>query len=183
MGGFGLLPVAILSFFIAFLYDMKNEADGVLPSVFEIHARQDAERFLSFRNQVLAFNAANPNCPQVGTGCAANPYPVSVVGSSPVFSTYDSFLASAGAYIRPTASGMGRVITVYATLAPGVINSVLELSDYDAGCGFISGSNWISSARGASQTLVAIGFPSPAASGTTHPYSDGDVICVTQIGS
>lgn len=181
--GFALLPVAVLSFFLAYLYDMENEAKGALPSAFEIHARQDAERFLSFRNQVMAFNAANPNCPQAGTGCAANPYPVNVVGSSPSFATYDSFLANAGAYIRPTASGTGRIITVYATLGPGAISSVLELSDYDFGCGLISGTNWISAARGAVQTPVAIGFPSPAASGSTHPYSDGDVICVAQIGS
>lgn len=177
----GLLPAVVLAFFITFLYELEMEANSVLPGFFEIHARQDAEKFLLFRKQALAFNAANPTCPSAG--CTANPYPVNVVGTSPAFTTYDSFLANAGAYIHPTASGAGRVITVYATLSPGAITSILELSDYDAGCGTISGTNWISAARGANPMPVAIGFPSPIASPTTHPYSDGDVICVSQIGS
>lgn len=180
--GFVLLPIAVLAFVLGQLFVAEQAAKSALPNVSVSNVRLDATRFLEYRNQVMAFNAANPACPLAGSWCATNPYPVNVVGSSASFLTYDAFLANAGAYIRPTASGAGRVVTVYATLAPGAITAVLELSENDYSCGLVSGSNWTSAANGSIQTPVSIGFASPAITGSTHGYSTGDVICVSQIG-
>jgi len=137
-----------------------NNLALVTPSRQKLTMTNDAGEFLVYRNAVAAYMAAHTTF--IGTVPAA-----SLTGQYS-----QTFLATASNVVTATGTA-GRIITSYAKVSAGAIQTAEVRSGGDVSIGVSNGTTWTSAAPNAVKT------PSPL--NTAVPV--GDIVSVFQIGS
>lgn len=163
MGAY-LFPMLVFTFFAGLFAVQSSLTTSPLPAPTVAQASSDGKQFVAYRDAVAAYLRTNPTF--IGSVPSAT-----LIARGNQFSS--SFLGSAGNYVSQVGAGTGRVITAYASLAPGSVSSALAITSGDMSLGMASGNKWISYAQGAVMT--------PQTLSTAVP--DGYVVSVVQIGN
>ncbi len=153
-----LYPILILMLIVSALMMQQAGMRALQGSASKRQAQAQARFFVNYRSAVMAYVQANPGTTGTISTSSLAPY------ASQFYSS--AFLASAGNNV--SASGGGRLVTVYAALPPGVLNLILKQTGDDASIGLSSGTTWTSQANG----VVNAAQPLPA------PVPTNDIVSV-----
>ncbi|MGF6604524.1 hypothetical protein P3T23_009280 [Paraburkholderia sp. GAS448] len=159
-----LMVLLVVALATAALFDQSATLQALQPSAQSVAISAAATQFLAYRSAVMAFTTANPTF--TGT---IQPSQLSVY--APQYSS--TFITMYSVSNAVTTSGTGVLVTVYAALPGGSVQSVLVQSNNDASIGLSAGTTWTTDANGV--------VTSPQPLNVTVPV--GDVVSVFKTGN
>ncbi|MFA6231070.1 MAG: type IV pilus biogenesis protein PilM [Rhodanobacter sp.] len=147
-----MYPILILMLIVSALMMQQANMRALQGAASQQQIKAEAQFFLNYRSAVMAYVQATPTASGAISTSSLAPYAGQFYSSA--------FLSLAGNNV--TASGSGKLVTVYAALPPGVLNLILKKSGNDASIGLSSGTTWTSQANGVVNAPQPLPIPVPA---------------------